>query len=165
MKTLRDLLELQIQDLHSGETQIIDALPGMIEAARDDELVTALKDHLKQTKEQKKTLEKLADDLDCSAKGDTCKGMKGILTEGREVVEDESEEDDVQDAAIITACQRVEHYEMAGYGSARTYARMLGENEVANALQEILDQEQDADEKLTRIAEGHVNRRAMAAKA
>lgn len=162
MKTLRDLLEHQIQDLYSGETQIIEALPTMIEAARDDELTQALKDHLEQTRKHKSRLEALADDLGCSAKGDTCKGMKGILKEGDEVVGEEAEEDDVQDAAIITACQRVEHYEMAGYGSARTYARMLDERDVANALQEILDQEQDADEKLTRIAEGHVNRRAMA---
>ena len=162
MKTLRDLLEHQIQDLHSGETQIIEALPKMIDAARDEELVQALEDHLKQTKTHRDRLEKLADTLGCSAKGHTCKGMKGILEEGEEVVGEESKDDDVQDAAIITACQRVEHYEMAGYGSARTYARMLDETEVANALQEILDQEQDADEKLTRIAEGHVNRRAMA---
>lgn len=162
MKTLRDLLVHQIQDLYSGETQIIDALPDMIEAARDDELTQALEDHLDQTRDHRKRLKKIADQLDCSPEGHVCKGMKGILEEGGEVVGEEAEEDDVQDAAIVTACQRVEHYEMAGYGSARTYARMLGEDDVANALQEILDQEQDADEKLTRIAEGHVNKRAMA---
>lgn len=162
MKTLRDLLVHQIQDLHSGETQIIEALPRMVEAARDEELIEALKDHLQETKEQRSRLKELADSLGCEAEGEKCQGIEGIIAEGRSVVLEESEEDDVQDAAIITACQRIEHYEMAGYGSARTYARMLDETEVANALQEILDQEQNADERLTRIAEGHVNRRAVA---
>lgn len=162
MKTLRDLLEQQIQDLHSGETQIIEALPTMIAATRDGELRAALKDHLSQTTEHKARLEKLAESLDCEALGKKCSGMQGILEEGDRVVQEDAEEDDVQDAAIITACQRVEHYEMAGYGSARTYARMLGRDDVANVLQEILDQEQHADLRLTRIAEGHVNARAMA---
>ncbi len=162
MKTLRDLLVHQVKDLHSGETQIIDAMPELINAARDDDLVKALEDHLEQTRMHRSRLEEIAEKLDGEPGGVTCKGMKGIIEEGRTVIGDEAEEDDVQDAAIITAAQRIEHYEMAGYGSARTYARMLAEHEIANTLQEILDQEQNADEHLTRIAEGHVNRRAMA---
>jgi len=161
MKTLNDLLVHQIQDLHSAERQIIDALPDMIDAARDDELTQALKDHLDETRQQKASLEKIADELGCEVGSHTCKGMKGILEEADEIVEQEAEDDDVQDAAIVTACQRVEHYEMAGYGSARTYARMLDKHDIAATLQEILDQEQDADERLIRIAEKHVNRRAI----
>ena len=161
MDDLRELLEEQIQDLYSGESQIIDALPTMIEAARDDELKTALKEHLEETKTQKKRLEKIADELDMDADGETCEGMKGIIKEGEELVEKEAEEDDVRDAAIVAAAQRVEHYEMAGYGTARTYARMLGHDEVASTLQQTLDEEQAADKKLTRIAEGHVNRAAI----
>lgn len=163
MKTLKDLLEHQIQDLHSGETQIIEALPSFAEAAKDKELKEALKEHLQQTKTHRAKLEGIAAELGCDAQGAKCKGMEGILEEGNDLVQGKTHEDDVQDAAIVTACQRVEHYEMAGYGSARTYARMLEEDDIANTLQEILDQEQDADERLTRIAEGHVNRRAMAA--
>ena len=161
MEDLRELLNEQIQDLYSGENQIIEALPTMIEAARDDELKSALKEHLEETKTQKKRLEKIAEELGTDPDGEKCKGMEGIIEEGEELVEKEAEEDDVRDAAIIAAAQRVEHYEMAGYGTARTYARMLGHTDIASMLQETLDEEQNADEKLTRIAEGHVNRSAM----
>ena len=161
MEDLKELFEEQIQDLYSGETQIIEALPTMIEAARDDELRSALEEHLEQTREQKKRLEKIAKQLDFDADGENCKGMEGIIGEGEDLVEKEADEDDVRDAAIIAAAQRVEHYEMAGYGTARTYARMLGHEDVASTLQKTLDEEQDTDEKLTRIAEGHVNRAAM----
>ena len=161
MDDLSALLEEQIQDLYSGENQIIEALPTMIEAARDDELKTALKEHLEETKTQKKRLEKIGEELGIDPDGEKCKGMEGIIEEGEELVEKEAEEDDVRDAAIIAAAQRVEHYEMAGYGTARTYARMLGHEDVASTLQQTLDEEGDADEKLTRIAEGHVNRSAM----
>lgn len=162
MKTLEDLLHDQIKDVYSGEKQIIDALPEMIEAATDKDLIAALEEHLKQTKTQKKRVEEIAETLGIDPGGEKCKGMEGILKEGSTLVKQDAESDAVRDAAIITACQRVEHYEMAGYGSARTYARTLGNDEVATMLQEILDEEQDADEKLTRIAEGHVNKAAMA---
>jgi ferritin-like metal-binding protein YciE len=162
MRTLRELFHHQIQDLHSGETQIIEALPDLIEDARDQELKDALSHHLEETREQQRTLETIAEQLEIDAEGETCKGMRGILAEGDELVEDEAE-DDVVDAAIVTACQRVEHYEIAAYGSARTYARMLGQDDIAATLEEILDQEKHADATLTRIAEDHVNRAAAAA--
>jgi ferritin-like metal-binding protein YciE len=161
MENLQELFEEQIQDLYSGESQIIDALPDMIEAAKDRELRSALEQHLEETKEQKKRLEQIARDFDFEPDGQTCKGMEGILEEGEELVENEAEEDDTRDAAIVAAAQRVEHYEMAGYGTARTYARMLGHEEVAKVLQATLDEEHEANDKLTRIAESHVNRAAM----
>lgn len=163
MRNLNDLFEEQIQDLHSSETQILDALPDMIEASRDEELRSALQEHLEVTKRQRDRLEKIASDLDFKAKGDTCKAMKGIIKEGEDLVKKEADEDDVRDAGIVAAAQRVEHYEISGYGTARTFARMLGHDGVASTLQEILDEESEADEKLTRIAEGHVNRAAMTA--
>ena len=161
MENLQDLFEDQIQDLYSGESQIIEALPDMIEAAKDRELRSALEQHLAETKEQKKRLEKIARDLEFDPDGHTCKGMEGILEEGEELVENEAKEDDTRDAAIVAAAQRVEHYEMAGYGTARTYARMLGHEDAAQTLQKTLDEEHEANDKLTRIAESHVNRAAM----
>lgn len=157
MKDLRGLFEEQIQDLYSGETQIIQTLPDMIDAAHDDDLRSALEEHLKETEEQKDRLERLANNEGFKPKGAKCKGMEGILEEGDELVSEEAEDDSVRDAAIIAAAQRVEHYEMAGYGTARTYARMLGLDDAATTLQKTLNEEQDADEKLTRIAESHVN--------
>lgn len=163
IENLRDLFEEQIQDLYSGENQIIDALPTMIDAASDAELKQALKSHLEETRQQKKRLESIAESLGFDPDGDTCKGMEGILEEGEDLVEDETEDDDVRDAAIIAAAQRVEHYEISGYGTARTFARILGEDDAASTLQTSLKEESSADEKLTRIAEGHVNRAAMTA--
>lgn len=162
MKDLRALFEGQIQDLYSGETQIIETLPDMIDAAHDDDLRSALEDHLKETFEQKDRLERLSKDQGFKPGGHKCKGMEGILEEGDELVGEKAEDDDVRDAAIIAAVQKVEHYEMAGYGTARSYARVLGLDDVATTLQKTLDEEQDADERLTRIAESHVNRSALA---
>lgn len=162
MKDLRALFEGQIQDLYSGETQIIETLPDMIHAAHDDDLRSALEDHLKETEEQKDRLEQLSEDQGFKPDGHKCKGMQGILEEGDELVGEKADDDDVRDAAIIAAVQKVEHYEMAGYGTARSYARLLGLDDVATTLQKTLDEEQDADERLTRIAESHVNRSALA---
>lgn len=162
MRTLNDLLVHQIQDLHSGESQILDALPDMIEAASDKELKAALKEHRDQTERHRQRLEGLASALGAKAVGEECQGMKGVIEEGQGLVTEEAETDEVRDAAIITACQRIEHYEMAGYGSARSFARRLGEDSVANVLQEILDEEKNADSKLTRLAEAGINTKAMA---
>lgn len=161
MKDLRALFEEQIKDLYSSETQIIKTLPEMIDAAHDDDLRSALEDHLKETEEQKDRLEQLSKDQGFKPSGHKCKGMEGILEEGDELVGEAAEDDNVRDAAIIAAAQKVEHYEMAGYGTARAYARMLGLDDVATTLQRTLDEEQDADERLTRIAESHVNRSAL----
>jgi ferritin-like metal-binding protein YciE len=162
MQNLQHLFEEQIQDLYSGESQILEALPDMIDAAKDNDLRSALEEHLEVTKEQKRRLERIASELGFEPNGESCKGMEGILDEGEELVEREAEEEDTRDAAIVAAAQRVEHYEMAAYGTARTYARMLGHDKVARTLQETLDEEREADEKLSRIAESHVNRAAMA---
>ena len=163
VQNLRDLFEEQIKDLYSGETQILDALPDMIDAASDSDLRSALEEHLEETRKQKERLEQIAKDLDFKPTGHTCKGMKGIIAEGTELVEDDAKDDDVRDAAIIAAAQRVEHYEMAGYGTARTLARMLGEDGAAGILEKTLKEEKNADATLTKVAEGHVNRQAMAA--
>ena len=161
IERLRDLFEEQIQDLYSGEQQIIDSLPDMIEAASDSDLTTALQNHLEETREQKRRLEQIGRNLDFDPDGDTCKAMKGIIAEGEKLVERETEDNDVRDAAIIAAAQRVEHYEIAGYGTARTFARMLGEEQTASLLEETLNEEKQADAKLTGVAEGHVNRQAI----
>jgi ferritin-like metal-binding protein YciE len=160
--TLRDLFQEHIQDLWSMEDQIINTLPDMIEATSDDALRDALQNHLDQTRRQVQRLEEICRLVDFDPEGEKCEGMRGILKEGDKLVEKDVEEDVVRDAAIIAAAQRVEHYEIAVYGTARTFARMLGEEEAATLLEESLEEEKNADATLTEIAETHVNRRAMA---
>jgi ferritin-like metal-binding protein YciE len=160
--TLRDLFQEHIQDLWSMEDQIVNTLPDMIEASSNDELRNALQNHLEQTRRQVQRLEEVCRLVDFDPEGERCEGMRGILKEGDKLVEKDVEEDEVRDAAIIAAAQRVEHYEIAVYGTARTFARMLGEEEAATLLEESLEEEKLADTTLTDIAEAHVNRRAMA---
>jgi ferritin-like metal-binding protein YciE len=160
--TLRDLFQEHIQDMYSGEEQILDALPEMIDAATDPDLRAGLQNHLEETRRQYTRLEEIGRIMSFDPAGTKCEGMKGILKEGDKLIAKEVEEDDVLDAAIIAACQRVEHYEIAVYGTARTYARMLGETEVVSLLEESLNEEKNADRTLTQVAESHVNRRAMA---
>jgi ferritin-like metal-binding protein YciE len=150
-KSLQDLYVEQLRDLYDAEHQIIKALPEMVEAASSEELKEALNEHLEITKTQATRLEQIFAALGEKAKGETCKGMKGVIEEGSELVED-IEGADVRDAAIIASAQRVEHYEMAGYGTARTYATLLGENQASLLLQQTLDEEKEADEKLTDLA-------------
>ena len=160
--TLRDLFQEHIQDLYSVEEQILDALPEMIDAATDPDLRAGLQNHLEETRRQYTRLEEIGRIMSFDPAGVKCEGMKGILKEGDKLISKEVEEDDVLDAAIIAACQRVEHYEIAVYGTARTYARMLGESEATALLEESLNEEKNADRTLTQVAESHVNRRAMA---
>ena len=160
--TLRDLFQEHIQDLYSVEEQILEALPEMIEAATDPELTAGLQNHLQETRRQAERIEEIARIMSFDPNGAKCDGMKGILKEGNKLVSKEVDQDDVMDAAIIAACQRVEHYEIAVYGTARTYARMLGETEVVSLLEQSLEEEKNADRKLTDVAESHVNLRAMA---
>lgn len=160
--TLRDLFEEHIQDLWSMEEQILNTMPDMIAATSDAELQNALQAHMDQTQRQLERIERICDKLGLESEGERCEGMHGILKEGDKLVEKDVDEDDVRNAAIIAAAQRVEHYEIAVYGTARTFARMLGEDDVANLLEESLSEEKSADHKLTEIAEAHVNRRAMA---
>lgn len=162
MNHLKDLYLVQLRDLYSAESQIIEALPEMIETASDEELRSALEEHLEVTKEQKNRLEKIFDELDEKPGRHKCKGMEGLIEEGDEMLEKDGEAS-VIDAGIIAAAQRVEHYEIAGYGTVRTYAERLGETEAARLLDQTLNEEAKADETLTRIAERNVNRQAQMA--
>ena len=161
-ENLSDLLKHEVKDLYSAETQILDALPKMIEKSTDQALTSALKEHFEETRGQKERLEKIGKMLGVDPTGHKCKGMAGIIKEGEDTVEEHTSDEDVRNAAIVGASQRVEHYEMAGYGTARTYARMLGNDDVAELLEQTLDQEKSADSKLSRIAEDHVNKQAKA---
>jgi ferritin-like metal-binding protein YciE len=153
MKTLHDLFVDELKDLYSAETQLTKALPKMAKAASSDELREAFLSHLKETEGQIKRLDKIFKKLDASPKGKKCKAMEGLVEEGKEAIELDAE-DAVRDAALIAAAQRVEHYEMAGYGTVRTYAQLLDMEDAVELLQETLDQEGAADEKLTEIAQG-----------
>lgn len=159
---LEDLFWAEIADLYDAEKRLVDALPKMAEAAHNSELKTAFKNHLSETKEQVKRLEQVFKLGNKSPERETCPAMKGLIQEGDDMIKAKGDPD-VKDAALITAAQRVEHYEMAGYGSARTLARHLGYDEAAELLQTTLDEEGSADKKLTQVAEGLVNQRAAQA--
>lgn len=159
--TLHELYVEELKDLYSAEQQILKALPKMVKAASHEELVNAFKEHLEETKTQVTRLEKIFKELDVSPKGKTCKAMKGLLEEGKDVMAEDAEPA-VLDAALITAAQRVEHYEMAGYGCVRTFANLLGYDDAARLLQETLDEEGATDKKLTELAEAIINVEAVA---
>jgi ferritin-like metal-binding protein YciE len=160
MNSLQDLMVDQLKDLYNAESQLVKALPKMAKAATNPQLKQAFTTHLEQTKGHVERLEQVFDSMGLSAKGKTCKAMKGLIEEGKEMM-DEDAEPEVMDAGLIAAAQRVEHYEMAGYGALRTYARQLGWQDVATTLQQTLDEEGGADKKLTAIAESHVNAEAV----
>ncbi|HLJ93868.1 MAG TPA: ferritin-like domain-containing protein [Gemmataceae bacterium] len=162
LHTLKDLFVDELRDLYNAENQIIKALPKMIKAASSSELKKAFQEHLEQTKTHAERLEQIFDRFNLGHKGKKCKGIEGIIDEGNEMI-GEADEPAVGDAALIGAAQRVEHYEMAGYGCARTYADTLGDREAANLLQQTLAEEKETDEKLTRIAENVVNMQAVGA--
>jgi len=150
--TMYDLFVQELKDLYNAENQLVKALPKMAKAAKDPELQKAFQNHLKETMNQVSRLEQICSNMDISPKGKKCKAMEGLILEGKEAL-DEFEDDAVRDAALIAAAQRVEHYEMAGYGCARTFAKLLGNDEAASLLQETLDEEGNADKLLTSIAE------------
>ena len=162
MKTLEDLFVHELKDLYSAEKQLVKALPKMAKAATHQEPRQAFEAHLKQTEQHVERLDEIFSQLQLSARGAKCKAMEGLITEGKEILAEDME-DDVRDAALICAAQRVEHYEMAGYGCARTFARDLGHHAAAELLQQTLEEEAAADEKLTEIAVGRINAEAMAA--
>jgi ferritin-like metal-binding protein YciE len=155
--TVEKLFVDELKDLYSAENQITKALPKMAKAATSSELRTAFETHLKETEGQIKRLDRVFEILGKTSSGKSCKGMRGLLEEGAEVMGDT--EGEVRDAAMISAAQRVEHYEMAGYGTVRTYAELLGQNEIADLLQQTLDEEGEANKKLTQIA-SKVNKHA-----
>lgn len=156
LETMEDLLVHELRDLLNAEKQLVKGLPKMAKAATDENLVQALEGHLEETKEHVARLEKCFDHLGMAARGKKCAGMEGLLSEATDIV-DECEDDDVCNAAIIGAAQRVEHYEIAAYGTARAYAKQLGMNDIASLLEETLNEESAANEVLTDIAEGRVN--------
>ena len=162
--SLKDLYVEQLQDLYSAENQLIKALPKMIDAASSDELRTSIEEHLEKTKQHATRLEKIFGRIGEDPKGKKCKGMEGLIKEGSEVIEDDDMEEEVKDAAMIAAAQRVEHYEIAGYGCVRTYATLLGDREAAALLEQTLEEEKEADETLTEIAE-QINVEAVGAEA
>ena len=161
ISTIDQLLLDELKDLYSAEKQIIKSLPKMAKASTSPDLRAAFEDHLKETLGQIKRLDRIFEILSKSPKGKVCHGMKGVLEEGAEVLE-ETEKGLVRDAALISAAQRVEHYEMAGYGCVREYAKILGHNEIATLLDETLSEEKAADKKLGMISK-QVNPAALKA--
>ncbi|HEU5015939.1 MAG TPA: ferritin-like domain-containing protein [Roseiflexaceae bacterium] len=162
LNTLEDLFIEELQDLYDAEHQITKALPKMAKAAASSELQQAFEMHLQQTEQQIKRLEQVFDSIGQKAKGKTCEAMKGIIKEGSELMSERAAAE-VMDAGLIASAQRVEHYEMAGYGSVRTWAQQLGHSQAAKLLQQTLDEEGQTDKKLTQIAESMVNTRAASA--
>jgi len=160
LDTLEKLYISELRDLYSAENQLLKALPKMAKAASSNELQNAFNDHLEQTKGHVERLERIFEQLDETPKGKTCYGMKGLIEEGSEILGEDGE-DSVLDAGIIVAAQKVEHYEIASYGSVRTFASLLGKNEAVNLLQSTLDEESEANELLNRLAEGIVNPEAL----
>ncbi|HEX3867467.1 MAG TPA: ferritin-like domain-containing protein [Gemmatimonadaceae bacterium] len=156
LDSLQDLYIEHIQDLYDAEQQIIKALPKLIDKAANPELKRGFTEHLAQTREHARRLESIGKRAGQKVDGKTCKGMEGVIKEGAEVLKEDGDET-VLDAALISAAQRVEHYEMAGYGCARAYAEALGFGEDADALQQTLDEEAETDEKLTQLAESIIN--------
>lgn len=150
--SLQDLYVDELRDLYNAETQLVKALPKMAKAAANDELREAFEEHLRQTSEHVSRLEQIFERLEEKPSGKRCLGMEGLVKEGSETMR-ENYADEVKDAAIIGAAQRVEHYEMAGYGTVRAFAELLGENEHVRLLEQTLEEEKQADQKLTRLAE------------
>jgi len=155
LENLKDLYIHELKDLHSAEQQITKALPKMVKAASNEELADAFREHLEQTEEHVSRLEEILKNHDETFRGAKCKGMEGLIKEGAEMIKEDGD-DDTRDAGLISAAQRVEHYEIAGYGCARTYAELLGDNEGAELLQQTLDEEKATDRKLTELA-GSIN--------
>jgi ferritin-like metal-binding protein YciE len=161
LQSLQDLYLDQVRDLYSAEHQIIEALPKMIAAASHPELEQAFETHLTQTREQVRRIEQICEGLGESPRGETCDGMKGLLKEGEKVMKARADSD-VLDAALIASAQRVEHYEIAGYGCAKTYARLLGRQQDVQLLQQTENEEGDTDKLLTALAEQTINVDALA---
>lgn len=156
MDSLKELYVEELRDLWSAETQITKALPKMMKAATNPKLKKAFNTHLKQTERHIKRLERIFKELDESPRGKKCVGMEGLIKEGQELIK-EKPEAEVLDAGLIAAAQHVEHYEMAGYGCVRTWARQMGEDRQAELLQETLDEEEQTDRLLTDLAESEIN--------
>jgi ferritin-like metal-binding protein YciE len=160
LDTLKTLYVDELRDLYNAENQLLKALPKMAKAASSEELKDAFEKHLEQTKTHVERLEEVFEDIGEKPKGKTCKAMKGLIEEGSEILQEDGEES-VIDAGIIVAAQKVEHYEIAGYGSVRTFAQLLGKDQSAELLQTTLDEESEANELLNNLAEDIVNPEAL----
>jgi ferritin-like metal-binding protein YciE len=162
LTTLEDLFVHELKDLYSAETQLVKALPKMVKAATHEDLKAAFEEHLGQTKRQVVRLEEIAEAHKCKLSGHRCKAMEGLIEEGGDIISEDAH-DSVRDAALIGAAQRVEHYEIAAYGTARALAKCLGYDDAADLLGETLDEEKATDEKLTELAESAINLEAAEA--
>jgi ferritin-like metal-binding protein YciE len=158
--TLQKLYTEELRDLYNAETQLLKALPKMAKGASSQELKDAFEKHLEQTKTHVERLEEVFEQLGEKPRGKTCRAMKGLIEEGSEILEKDGDES-VLDAGIIVAAQKVEHYEIAGYGSVRTFAHLLGQNDAAELLQTTLDEESETNEILNKLAETVVNPEAL----
>jgi ferritin-like metal-binding protein YciE len=157
---IRQLLEMELQDTYSAETQILDALPQLEEAAQSQSLKRAFREHLEVTQRQVERLEQVCKQLGFDPEGETCEAMEGLVEEGEEII-DELDEGPVRDAALIGAAQKVEHYEMAAYGTLCAMLKAMGEQKCADLMAQTLKEEKDTDEQLTQLAESEVNPAAL----
>ena len=160
LDTLKTLYVNELRDLYNAEQQLVKALPKMAKAASSEELQEAFEKHLEQTRQHVERLEEVFEDIGEKPKGKTCKAMKGLIEEGSEILQEDGDES-VIDAGIIVAAQKVEHYEIASYGSVRTFAQLLGKDTSADLLQTTLDEESEANELLNKLAEDIVNPEAL----
>jgi ferritin-like metal-binding protein YciE len=159
IESLEELLQEELKDIYDAEKQLTKALPKLAKKASSPELKSAFEEHLRQTEQHKERLEQVFEQMAMPVRGKKCEGMKHLISEGEEMI-GEAEDDSTCDALMIAAAQKVEHYEIAAYGTLRTWANVLGRNEVAGILEKTLDEEKETDEKLTQIAEGFVNEEA-----
>lgn len=159
MRNLKDLFEHELKDLYSAESQLIDALPKLKKNAQDDKLKEAFEKHLEETKGHKKRLEEICDELGIKPTGEDCKAMKGLVREVESFLKEDTEKD-VRDAGLIAEAQRVEHYEISGYGTAVRFAKELGHDKIATKLKKTLDEEYKTDDLLTEMAENRLNQKA-----
>jgi ferritin-like metal-binding protein YciE len=162
LETLRDLFVNELKDMYNAENQIVKAVPRLAKAAESAELRNAFEKHLRETETQVQRLERIFERLGERPTGKRCKGMEGLIEEGKEILEEKGE-DAVRDAALISAAQKVEHYEIASYGCLITYAGLLGDQDAAKLLKQTLAEEEAADKKLTELGEGGINQAAVAA--
>jgi ferritin-like metal-binding protein YciE len=163
LNNLNDLFVDQIRDLYNAERQIEKALPKMVSSASSPDLQQGFQTHLEQTKHQVDRLTQIFEELKLRPTGKACQGMEGIISEGEEFIKEKGIDPAVKDAALIASAQRVEHYEIAGYGTARTYAQKLGYTQAARLLEQTLQEERQTDEKLTQLAESGINQQAKQA--
>src|SRR5438874_2686607 len=159
LESLDELLQDELKDMYDAEKQLTKALPKMAKKATSEDLRQAFEEHLQQTEQHIERLEQVFDQLGIPARGKKCEGMKGLIEEAQEMMSD-TDDEATRDALMIASAQKVEHYEIASYGTARTWANVLGKSDVASLLEETLDEEKETDQKLTSIAESMVNPQA-----